>query len=411
MFSDSPIKYFNGTHRVKNPDETIKDYEDKLKTAGITRLTDITDLDRIGIPVFSAIRPTAQSGGVSIYAGKGISKSHAKASAIMEGFERYSAEKQDKDDSNIITGKYEDINKTIDLESLILSKSIPLEQVKEFNLEWEELIEINSEEKYQIPVNLIYHPYIPNKDNIKAFVKGNTNGLASGNTIEEAILHGIYEIIERDAWSIFEISKKNKKEINKDTIENEEIKNILTKFENENISIKLFDITADIEVPTILASADDKVLKDAALLSLGVGTNLNPEIAVLRALTEVAQSRATQIHGTREDTNRADFMRKAGYERMKKINKIYFEDSENKINLNEIPNKSSLKTIKEDINICLNELKKVGLDKVLFKDLTREEIGVSVVRVIIPNAELYALDSSRIGERAVQYDLTHKKTI
>lgn len=409
MFSDSPIKYFNGTHRVKNPDETIKDYEDKLITAGITRLTDITDLDRVGIPVFSAIRPTAQSGGVSIYAGKGISKSHAKASAIMEGFERYSAEKQDIDDSNIIIGKYDDLNKPIDLDSLILSKSIPIEEVKEFNLEWEELIEINSEEKYQIPVNLIYHPYIPNKNNIKAFVKGNTNGLASGNTIEEAILHGIYEIIERDAWSIFEISKKNKKEINKDTIENKEIRNILTKFEDENISIKLFDITADINVPTILASGDDKVLKDAALLSLGVGTNLNPEIAVLRALTEVAQSRATQIHGTREDTNRADFMRKAGYERMKKINRIYFEDSENIINLNEIPNKSSLKTIKEDIKICLNELGKVGLNKVFFKDLTREEIGVSVARVIIPNAELYALDPSRIGERAVQYDLAHKK--
>ena len=102
-------------------------------------------------------------------------------------------------------------------------------------------------------------------------------------------------------------------------------------------------------------------------------------------------------------------MRKAGYERMKKINRIYFEDSENIINLNEIPNKSSLKTIKEDIKICLNELGKVGLNKVFFKDLTREEIGVSVARVIIPNAELYALDPSRIGERAVQYDLAHKK--
>ena len=55
MFSDIPIKYFNGTHRVKEPKETIKNYEDKLRVAGITRLTEITDLDRVGIPVFSAI--------------------------------------------------------------------------------------------------------------------------------------------------------------------------------------------------------------------------------------------------------------------------------------------------------------------------------------------------------------------
>ena len=85
------------------------------------------------------------------------------------------------------------------------------------------------------------------------------------------------------------------------------------------------DLTADVGVPTIAASADDTVLKDAGLLSLGIGTHLNPEIAVLRALTEVAQSSATQIQGAREDTVRADFARKAGYERMKRINKCYFE--------------------------------------------------------------------------------------
>ena len=97
MFEDIPIKFFKGTHRVKDPKETIEINEKKLRTAGITRLTDITDLDRVKIPVFSAIRPTAQSGSVSVYAGKGATKEQAKASAMMEGFERYSAERQDID--------------------------------------------------------------------------------------------------------------------------------------------------------------------------------------------------------------------------------------------------------------------------------------------------------------------------
>ena len=92
------------------------------------------------------------------------------------------------------------------------------------------------------------------------------------------------------------------------------------------MDIKLVDLTADIKITTIAAVADDKVLKDPALLTMGVGTHLDPEIAVIRALTEVAQSRATQIHGTREDTTRAIFMRKAGYERMKRINKHWFGD-------------------------------------------------------------------------------------
>ena len=60
---------------------------------------------------------------------------------------------------------------------------------------------------------------------------------------------------------------------------------------------------------TIAASADDAVTRDAGLLTLGMGTHLDPEVAILRALTEVAQSRATQINGAREDTVRADFAR------------------------------------------------------------------------------------------------------
>lgn len=60
-------------------------------------MTDITDLDRVKIPVFSAIRPTAQSGSVSVYAGKGATREQAKASAMMEGFEGILQERQDID--------------------------------------------------------------------------------------------------------------------------------------------------------------------------------------------------------------------------------------------------------------------------------------------------------------------------
>ena len=71
------LTYFKGTHRVIAPEKTIENNEDKLKTAGITRIADITDLDRIGLPIYTAIRPTAEDGAVSIYGGKGIAKDHA----------------------------------------------------------------------------------------------------------------------------------------------------------------------------------------------------------------------------------------------------------------------------------------------------------------------------------------------
>ena len=413
MFEDIPIKFFKGTHRVRDPKETIEINEGKLRTAGITRLTEITDLDRVKIPVFSAIRPTAQSGGVSVYAGKGATVEQAKASAMMEGFERYSAERQDKDSERTFVDTYNNIknglsnvDNALDPKDLLLPKNYGNENVENSRLEWIEAEDIISEESIYVPSNAVFHPYIPTREvspSPIAIFKGNTNGLASGNIIEESVLHGIFEVVERDAWSIFELTKRNKKEISQDTIENDTINELLEKFHNQGIDIKLMDITADLKITTVAASADDTVLKDPALLTLGVGTHLNPEVAVIRALTEVAQSRATQIHGTREDTIRADFMRKSGYEHMKKMNRHYFQKEEETINLGDIEDKSS-HSIKRDIETSIEEVQKAGFNQILYTDLTREEIGINVARVIIPKAELYSLDEERLGTRALEYD-------
>lgn len=401
MFSDVKLKYFKTGHRVCEPSETLKKNEDKLKTAGITRITDITGLDRVGIPVFSAIRPTAQSGAVSVYAGKGANKDQAEASAMMEGFERYSAEMQETDKEKIIVSSIEDMKgeKFIDPKSLYLPNNITDDILSVTTLEWYPCIDIVSEEEYYIPANAVFHPYIPSNKSATPLFKGNTNGLASGNVIEEAVLHGIFEVIERDAWSLFEIVHKNKRQIDTDSIENPIIQELLDKFNKQNINIKLMDVTSDINVPTVTASSDDDSLKDPALLCLGVGTHLDPNIAIIRALTEVAQSRATQIHGTREDTTRANFMRKAGYDRMKKINSIYYKEEENKISIEDMSDLSGNSSLKEDIEICKSHLIESGFDKILFADLTRPEININACRVVIPGAELYTLDQDRLGTR------------
>ena len=391
------ITYFKGTHRVIAPEQTIENNEDKLKKIGVTRVADISDLDRIGMAIYTAIRPTAEDGAISIYGGKGISKSHAKASAIMEAFERYSAEKQNDDKSVIATpdeislkGNY------INPESLNLPKDFKKEDLNSTTLEWSMTHDLITDEDYYVPSNAIFHPYISNE--AQSLFKSNTNGLASGNILDEAILHGIFEVVERDAWSIFELTHKNYSQIKIESIESEIINETLDKFTSQGINIKLMDFTADINIPTIAASADDTITKDAGLLTLGMGTHLDPEVAILRALTEVAQSRATQINGAREDTVRADFAREAGYERMKRINKYYFQQEEDQINLSDIENKSTT-SIKKDLEIVKDELVSNDIKHILYADLTRSEVDVNVVRIIIPEMELYAIDPTRAGYR------------
>ena len=392
------LTYFKGTHRVIAPKKTVEINEDKLKTVGITRVADITDLDRIGMPVFTAIRPTAEDGAISIYGGKGISKDHAKASAMMEGFERYSAEKQESDDTIFATpNEIGEKGEYIEPKSLNLPQKFEKADLGDTKFEWNLAHDIITGNDYYVLSNAVFHPYNHDSD-VESLFKSNTNGLASGNVLEEAILHGIFEVIERDAWSIFEMTHKNYSQINIDSIESELINEIIDKFESQGIKIKLMDFTADINIPTIAASADDTVTRDAGLLTLGIGTHLDPEVAILRALTEVAQSRATQINGAREDTVRADFAREAGYERMKRINKYYFRQEEEQINLSDIENKSTT-SIDEDIDIVKEELIANDIKHVLYTDLTRPEVDVSVVRVIIPEMEVYAIDPSRAGYR------------
>ncbi|MBR3141473.1 MAG: YcaO-like family protein, partial [Methanobrevibacter sp.] len=151
------IKYFKGTHRVIAPSKTIEINQDKLKTAGITRIADITDLDRIGLPIYTAIRPTAEEGAVSIYGGKGISKDHAKASAMMEGFERYSAERKDYDKTITATlSEIEEFGEYINPKSLNLPKEFEKKEIDDLNLEWSKSKDIISGNEYYIPTNAIF---------------------------------------------------------------------------------------------------------------------------------------------------------------------------------------------------------------------------------------------------------------
>lgn len=396
MFQKVPVTYFGCTHRAIPPERTIINVEDKLKRAGVTRIAEITHLDRLGIPVYSAIRPGAAEGAVSIYAGKGATKSQAKASAMMEAFERYSAEINEEDTFQFESGTYSEMENAVNPKALILPTS--LYEDDKTQLDWVKTMELTEEKEYLIPANAIYHPYMPL--NGSALFKSNTNGLASGNRIEEAVYHGITEVVERDAWSIFEAKKEPKSEVDCETIENPMIKDMLSKFTQAEVDVRLLELTADVEITTIAAVSDDTVLKDPALLSLGVGTHLNPEVAVIRALTEVAQSRATQIHGTREDTNRAVFMRKAGYDRMKRINKHWFNDSHKLMDISQIKDRSKT-NFKEDIETCMDLLRKNGFKKIYYVDLTRNEVEIPVARVIIPGMEVYSIDTERMGKRLV----------
>nr|QNO46752.1 hypothetical protein DEIDBPHB_00001 [Methanosarcinales archaeon ANME-2c ERB4] len=388
-------KYKKDTHRAVPPEETLSRIESKMAVAGITRVADITDLDRIGIPVFSSIRPTADDGAISVYNGKGATPAEARVSAMMEGIERYSAEVHDRE---LVSGRFSELGScgnALNPDELILPHSTDHEQ----SIQWTRGYDLMNDEEILVPASSVFHPLPLSRDHAALF-RTNTNGLASGNEIEEAIFHGLSEVIERDAWSLVETSQNTGPAIISPG--NGMIGDLVDRFSDAEVSVQIRDMTSDIGIPTFAAVSDDTLLKDPALLTIGMGTHTNAYVAMLRAITEVAQSRLTQIHGAREDTTVAEFRTKIGYERTKRINRHWFGASdgtgEGDRDFDGITSFESDDFL-DDIGYMIRNLEGAGMDRVIVVDLTRREIDVPVVRVIVPGLEVYAMDSERIGTR------------
>jgi ribosomal protein S12 methylthiotransferase accessory factor len=380
--------YRKDTHRAVPPEETLARVSEKIPVAGITRVADITNLDRIGIPVFSSIRPTAQEGAVSVYNGKGATPTEARVSAVMEGIERYSAEIHDH---AIAFGTHPELaakGRAVDPRAL----NLPRGADPDGRLPWVEAWDIVADEGVLVPAHAVFHP-LPR--GFPPLFRTNTNGLASGNTREEAVFHGLAEIVERDAWSLVEVTRRPGPRI---TGPPEGLpSDLLGKFAEAKVEVMVRDITSDLGIPTCAAVADDALLRDPRLLTIGMGTHTSARIAFLRALTEVAQSRLTQIHGAREDTTTADLRTRMGYDRVKRMNRYWFE-ADNEEPFSALPTAEHDDFLK-DIGSIVSALGRAGMARVLVADLTRGEIGVPVVRVVVPGLEVYAMDNERIGSR------------
>ncbi len=397
---DRSLSYLEGTQRVYDEATTLEKTKDQIKKIGVTRIADITNLDRLGIPIFSAIRPSAAKGAISIYSGKGSTDQRARISAIMESFERCLAERPGLNAN--VAGN---ISAPALVESYVTAREnhnvlnpkellLPQPYIPQSLMEWVGAYDLMNKEEIFVSANAVYHPYdAPGQ--CQKFFPSNTNGLASGNVLEEAILHGLLEVIERDAISTAQFSRSLGKEIVL-TEEDGYLYELAKKFKDAGIELKVWLVPTDTGIPTVIAATDDVKLKDPALLVMGAGSHLKPEIAVARAITEAAQSRVVQIQGAREDTDREGFIRSVGYDRMKRLNWFWFEEGE-KISLSDIQDLSG-KSPAENIDVILEKLKGL-VERVLLIDLSREEVPVPVVRVIIPGFELFTIDRDRKGRR------------
>ena len=418
----------NGTSRIKPAHETLSNVMPISKKIGVTRLADITDMDVLRIPNYSAVVPGTEDY-IWVYSGKGPTKRHAMASALMESIERYSSLPSGWL-GKFVRSSYSELSKT----HKVLHPDEIVEPMRfvyhtDMMMDWLPGCDLVSGEEIMVPASIALFRYTSSPPAINPFSYFHTNGLASGNVMEEAVCHALCEVIERDAMSLadlrasaipFHILRTIVHSLNAaafsvshiltdkfvddpsifpdvdiSEIDFEPVKTLVEKFRQAGISLMVKDITSDIGIPTFNASSVEWISHDYGYLAEGHGTHPDARIAVLRAITEVSQTRAANIQGARDD------LRKIKYndENTDDRRAWQFMHSTKKIRFSEVPTFFN-EDILDDINFLLYRLKNVGLNQVIIVDLTNPDIGIPVVRAIVPGLETFKITKSVMGMRA-----------
>jgi ribosomal protein S12 methylthiotransferase accessory factor len=383
----TPKHHLSGTHRACEPAETWSRLAPRLSEFGITRVGDITGLDRIGIPVWIAVRPNSRS--LSVSQGKGLDHVAARVSAAMECVEIAHAEQPARPLRFESYAELREVAEVVDVSTLPPARNSLF--TPERKLLWIEAYDLLRGASVWVPYEMVHTdatvPWMPGSG---AFL-ASTNGLASGNNLAEAVLHGLCEVIERDALAMWEFSGEEFQaatRLDLSTTSDPVVGELLERYSRAGISVMAWDITGDVGIPVvqcvIFDTGADPLFKPMPA-AFGAGCHPSRVVALTRAMTEAAQSRLTVIAGSRDDFGRARYRTTQDPEALE-YNRGLVTEQPAVLPFGSLPTWTS-ETVDGDLRRVLDLLRGVGVPQVLAIDLSIEGMPVSVARVIVPVLE------------------------
>ena len=385
---NSAIKtYTYDQDKVISPYETVKKVYAAISSSGRDILTDLVRVPNpFHIPMYLA------KGGIDFIktinlahtTGKGVSNTQAQASALMEMIERFSSASYKYE----INASYNEVKDNApDFKSLLpLLKHIEqedsiIEELKNIPLQWAPSYNLTRKKNTLLPS--LYGEIVM------------SNGLAAGNTIEEAIIQGICEITERHVISEIEINKLNTPSINLDSIKNPMILQLINKYIEADMEIILKDFTLGMGIPTIgIIGYYSSSAEIAEVCYVDAGTHTDPIKALFRALTELPQCiRNFSRRQTDEEKNKFSNQGIIFSGVVNKNNSFYLEESEKTIDFDSILN-SACGDIKDEIDMATDVLARKGIE-IIVLNKTHPLLNIPVVRVAGLNSSLNVFSTKR----------------
>ena len=402
----------DGGHRTISPEETVKQYQHLVSpiTGIVTMLERDTQMNE-DIHVYRSGHNFAMNhrdleslkGGLrSMSAGKGMTDSQAKASAICEAIERHSGGFQGHEPRKTFSFADSDRSETIhpnecmrfseiqyrDREAINVKKSrfnkVPEPFDEKLPIEWSPVWSLTEERFKYLPTQYLYynHTY-PDGNNEPWFCFACSNGSASGNTIEEAVVQGFFELVERDSVALWWYNMLRKPAVDLNSFDEPYFPRLVKAYNGMDRQIWVLDITSDLGIPSFAAFSCRTDQKEEHII-FGLGCHLEARVAVSRALTEMNQMLpfTQQLNNSGErylDTESLKWLRNAT-----RLNQPYVvpDEAQTIKSAADYPLLHSGDLL-EDILMCKRIVESKGME-MLVLDQTRPDIGVSVVKVIVP---------------------------
>jgi ribosomal protein S12 methylthiotransferase accessory factor len=306
---DAPLSWGTVEWRSMGAAKTLARVRPIARELGVTRLGDITGLDWLGLPVFQAVRPASRN--ISVSLGKGLTADLSRVSALMEAIECEHAESAELP---LVSSTWHALRGSLsyDPNELLTREHERRERSRLGSaevLDWLPATELTAGDDSFVPRRLCDLNFgVDDHARLSRF-DPTSNGLASGNTIAEAVIHGLCELVERDCWcDATPESYDEARAVDLESAPWPEIQQLVLRLERSGVELHVFDRSGEIPLPcyeALLASPDLGVFG-------GLGCHPDPMVALLRAILESAQGRLAHIAGSRDDLCRDDYRRRAG---------------------------------------------------------------------------------------------------
>ena len=371
---------FDGTHRSRRPEQTWQWIKPKLPRLGITRVAEVTWLDEIGIPVFQAVRPNALT--LSVSQGKGVSKVLARVSAAMEAVELWHAENPLP--SPVQVGTVAEVERVVGyrVEELPLTGRHHLNP--DASLSWRTARLVDGDDTSLVPADLLRLDYRFDQRWLPPLFRASSNGRASGNTLADALLHGMYETVERDSMARAATGGQPRA-VNPETVDNAGRAALLERYRAARVHVRMRYLDNPFGIPVF----DTRIWSDAFPATFaGAGAHLDAAVALSRALTEAAQSRATAIAGARDDIGKAPYREARVFGVRRSSASPPFADKDEPTLPFDAIESSPLPTLDGEVRHVARRIREVTGHAPLYVDLTQPDIAIPVAHVVCPGTSL-----------------------